>query len=61
MSCNIDLLTNIATDCAGVLVEKALLADDKQNRFDAYAHDNDDLRVKYGGAETRQRRREENI
>jgi hypothetical protein len=59
--CKIDLLTNIATDCGGVLVEKALLADGKQSIFDAYAHDNEDLRVKDGDADTRQRRREENI
>lgn len=57
MSCNIDLLTN--TDCADELVERALLVDDNRNCLDAYAHDSEGL--EYGGAERKQRRREENM
>ena len=59
MSCNIDSLTNIGSDCADESVEKALLVDDSRNCFDAYAHDSEGL--KYEGAETKQRRREENM
>ena len=60
VSCNIDLLTNIGTDCVGVSMEKALLVDGKRvHFFNAYAHDNEAL--KYGGAETRQRWKEANI
>ena len=59
MSCNIDTLTNIGTDCADESVEKALLVDDNRNCFDAYVHDSEGL--KHGGAETKQRRREENM
>lgn len=55
MSCNIDSMTNIGTEFVGVLVDKALLVDDKRTHcLDAYVHG-----LKY--AETRQRRREENI
>lgn len=57
--CNIDLLTNIGTDCSDESIEKALLVDNNRNRVDVYAHDSEGLR--YGGAETKQRRREGNM
>lgn len=60
--CNIDLLTNIGTDCADESdesVERALLVDDNRNCFDAYADDSEGL--KYGVAERKQRRKEENM
>ena len=59
MSCNIYSLTNIGSDCADESVEKPLLVGDNRNCCDAYAHDSEGL--KYGGAETKQRRREENM
>ena len=57
MNCNIDLLTN--TDCADESVERALLVDDNRNCLDAYALESEGL--KYGGAERKQRRNEENM
>jgi hypothetical protein len=54
---NIDILTN--TDCADESVKRVLLVDDNRNCFDGYANDSEGLR--HGGAETKQRRREENM
>lgn len=54
-------MTNIGIrDCSDEAVERALLVDDdNRNCFEAYAHDSEGL--KYEGAETKQRRREENM